>query len=168
MGRLVTIFTTILAGVSVFVVGQVFLKWIIEPIQELRKLKGEILFHLANDHATIHSARIVDRDAAHDVADTLCRLGASLLATIVLIPMYSRIRKYFFLPEAEKVRFAAKRLRLIANSMHGDESDIHYKLDIYRLDVCDALGIEDPVQNGMSRRELSDAVREIREQRRDA
>ncbi len=82
--------------------------------------------------------------------------------------MYRHVRGLFFLPEEEKVRFAAKRLRLIANSMHGEEDDIHYKLDLYRIDVCDALGLDDPIQDGMSRQELSDAIRELREMKRDA
>lgn len=98
-----TLFTTILAGVTVFVLGQIVLKWMIEPIQELRKLKGEILFHLANDHATIHNAKTVKKETALEVGRTLERLGASLLANQHLIPMYSRIQRVFQLPDREKI-----------------------------------------------------------------
>jgi hypothetical protein len=159
-----TLFTTILAGVTVFVLGQIVLKWMIEPIQELRKLKGEILFHLANDHATIHNAKTVEKETALEVGRTLERLGASLLANQHLIPMYSRIQRVFQLPDREKIQFAAKRLRLISNSIFGDEHDIHYKLDLYRMDVCEALDIEDPIKDGMTREQLSDAIREMRNQ----
>ena len=86
-----TVFTTILAGVTVFVFGQIVLKWMIEPIQELRKLKGEILFHFANDHATIHNARMVEMETGREAGRTLERLGASLLANQHLIPLYTRI-----------------------------------------------------------------------------
>lgn len=159
-----TLFTTILAGVTVFVLGQIVLKWIIEPIQELRKLKGEILFHLANDHATIHNAKTVKKETALEVGRTLERLGASLLANQHLIPMYSRIQNVFHLPDREKIQFAAKQLRLISNSIFGEAHDIHYQLDLYRKDVCEALGLEDPIQDGMTRTELSNAIKEMHNQ----
>ncbi|MBU4414876.1 MAG: virulence RhuM family protein, partial [Proteobacteria bacterium] len=44
-------------------------------------------------------------------------------------------------------------------------SDIHYKLDLYRIEICEALGIEDPIRDGMSKQELKDAIREIRNQK---
>ena len=159
-----TLFTTILAGVAVFVLGQIVLKWMIEPIQELRKLKGEILFHLANDHATIQNAKIVEKEAAREVGRTLERLGASLLANQHLIPMYSRIQRVFQLPDREKIQFAAKRLRLISNSIFSETHDIHYRLDLYRMDVCEALDIEDPIKDGMTREQLSDAIRAMGKQ----
>lgn len=159
-----TLFTTILAGVTVFVLGQIVLKWMIEPIQKFRMLKREILFHLANDHATIHNARMVKKETALEVGRTLERLGASLLANQYLIPMYPQIQRVFQLPDREKVKLAAKQLRLISNSIFGEEHDIHYKLDLYRMDVCEALDIEDPIQDGMTREELSNAIRELRNQ----
>lgn len=157
-----TSFTTILAGVSVFVLGQVVLKWIIEPIQELRKLKGEILFHLANDYATIQNAKVVEKDVAVEVGKVLERLGASLLANEHLIPMYSYIRCIFSLPDRKDIQFAAKRLRLISNSMFSDAKDIHYMLDLYRIEVCEALDIDDPIKDGMTKQDLKDAIKEIR------
>ncbi|MCK5230500.1 MAG: hypothetical protein KAR13_09565 [Desulfobulbaceae bacterium] len=56
-----TLFTTILAGVSVFVLGQILLKWIIEPIQKLREVIAEVVFYLANDHSIIHNANVLIR-----------------------------------------------------------------------------------------------------------
>lgn len=161
-----TLFYTILAGVSVFVLGQIVLKWIIEPVQELRKLKGEILFHLANDYATIQNANVVEKEVALEVRKVLERLGASLLANEYLIPMYTRIQRIFNLPESESIKFAAKRLRLISNSMFFDAEDIHYRLDLYRIDVCEALNIDDPIKDGMSKQELKNAISEMREQSR--
>lgn len=163
---MVTIFYTILAGVSVFVIGQIVLKWIIEPVQELRKLKGEILFHLANDYATIQNANTVEKQVALEAGKVLERLGASLLANEHLIPMYTRIQRIFSLPESESIKFAAKQLRLISKSMFSDAKDIHYRLDLYRIDVCEALNIDDPIKDGMSKQELKDAISEMRQQSR--
>lgn len=163
-GRLlVTLFTTILAGVSVFVFGQIFLKWMIEPVQKLRKVIGEVLFYLLNDNSTIHNAEI-DKNEALSVGKNLERLGASLLSSQQLIPFYIKVSKVCGLPRREGILFASKRLSLISKSMFGKEQDIHYKLDLYRIEICEALGIEDPVQNGMTKQELKDGIREIRNQ----
>ena len=141
---------------------QIALKWIIEPVQELRKLKGEILFHLVNDYATIQNANLVEKGVALDARRALERLGASLLANEHLIPMYTRIHRIFYLPKSERIKFAAKRLRLISNSMFSDAKDIHYRLDLYRIEVCEALDIDDPIQDGVSKQELKDAISEMR------
>lgn len=161
-----TIFYTIIAGVSVFVLGQMVLRWIIEPVQELRKLKGEILFHLANDYATIQNANTVKKEVALETGKALERLGASLLATEHLIPMYKHTKNVFNLPESDNIKFAAKRLRLMSNSMFSDADDIHYWLDLHRIEVCEALDINDPIQDGMSKQELKDAISEMRQHNR--
>lgn len=160
------LFTTIFAGVSVFILGQIFLKWMIEPVQELRKVISEVLFYLANDNATIHGADMVEKFEALSVGKNLERLGARLLASQQLIPSYKTVRKVCRLPVREDILFASKRLSLISKSMFGKELDIHYKLDLYRLDVCGALNIEDPIQRSSTRQELKDGIAEIRNQRR--
>ena len=161
-----TLLATIFAGVFIFVFGRIFLKWMIEPVYELRKVIYEVLFCLANDHDTIHSAEMVEKSEALSVGKNLKRLGASLLASQQQIPFYKKVRKFCSLPEREDVLFASKRLSLISKSMFGKEPDIHYKLDIYRLDVCKALNIKDPIQGSMTRQELKDGIAEIRNKQR--
>lgn len=59
-----SIFATIVAGVTVFVLGQILLKLVIEPIQKLREAIAEVAFRLANDHAVIHNAETVAKKNA--------------------------------------------------------------------------------------------------------
>ena len=154
-----------MAGVSVFVIGQIFLKWIIEPIQDFRKVISEILFYLTNYHDTIHNAKIYEKSDALSVGKNLERLGASLLASQRLIPCYAMVHKILGLPNSEEIILASNRLSLISKRMFGEESDINYKLDIYRIDLCEALHIKDPIQGAMSRQELKDGIAEIRNKR---
>lgn len=109
-----TLLATIFAGVFIFVFGQIFLKWMIEPVSELRKVIKEVLFCLANDHDTIHNAEMVEKSEALSVGKNLERLGASLLASQQQIPFYKKVRKFCSLPEREDVLFASKRLSLIS------------------------------------------------------
>jgi hypothetical protein len=38
----VTIFATVISGVLVFVLGQILVKFVIEPVKELKQVLGEI------------------------------------------------------------------------------------------------------------------------------
>ena len=134
-------------------------------MHDLRKTISEILFYLSNDYSIVHNAKIVDKSAAMAAKKNLERLGASLLSGQHLIPFYVTVRKFFSLPKSADIILASKRLSLISNSMFGEEPDIHYKLDIYHLDICKALNIKDPIQGGMSRQELKDAIAELRKNR---
>ena len=156
---------TILGGVLVFVLGQIFLKSMIEPVQDLRKVISEVLFFLMKDNPTIHNAHRVNRDEALSSGRNLERLGASLLANQRLIPFYCIARRLWGLPEREAIVHASKRLRLISNSMFGAEEDHGQQLDLFRKEVCSALGIEDPIQDGQTEQELKDEISEIRKNR---
>lgn len=156
------LFTTIFAGVSVFVIGQIFLKWMIEPIQELRKIIAEVMFYLANDNSIIHNADMLDKEEVLSSCKNLKRLGANLLSCQQLIPFYETIFKILRLPKRDDIVLASKRLSLISNSVFGKERDIYCQLDLYRIEVCEALGIEDPIQGGMSKIELQNAIKDIR------
>lgn len=157
-----TLFTTIFAGVSVFILGQIFLKWMIEPIQELRKVITEILFYLANDYSIIHNAHIVDKEEALSSCKNLKRLGASLLSRQELIPFYEKVSRILRLPKRKDIIVASRRLSLMSNSIFSKADDNYYRLDFYQIEICEALGIENPIQDVTSKQELKDAIKEIR------
>lgn len=157
-----TLFTTIFAGVSVFILGQIFLKWMIEPIQELRKVITEIIFYLAIDYSIIHNAHIVDKEEALSSRKNLKRLGASLLSRQELIPFYEISSKIFRLPKRKDIIFSSERLSQMSNSIFSKADDIYYRLDLYQIEICEALGIENPIRDVTSKQELKDAIKETR------
>lgn len=157
------LFVTVISGVLVFVLGQILLYWVIDPVQEFRKLRGEIVFLLANHHAAIHGAQIIDQKEAVKVLDSLHVLGAKLHSAMELIPCYSYTKRIFRLPPAEKLRFAAGRLRLMGNSMFGKNPDTAYRLDLYRIEICEALDVHDPIEDGMKKVDLIQAIQDLRQ-----
>lgn len=156
------IFATIVAGVTVFVLGQILLKLVIEPIQKLREAIAEVAFRLANDHAVIHNAETVAKGRAEAVSSDFRQLGARLVSGQQLIPSYSHIRKLFSLPNKNDIGKAAERLFQIPNHMYGDDPKKHYRLDLYRIEVCELLQLQDPIGSGMSKQELVNAIQELR------
>ncbi len=158
-------FATILAGVTVFVFGQILLKLMIDPIQKLREAIAEVVFRLANDHDVIHNnANIVDKEVSKSVASNFSQLSARLFSCQQLIPFYSCLRKPFSLPDEVNIGKAAQRLAQIPKHMYGDDTNKYYRLDLYSIEVCELLQLQDPIHDGMSKQELLDAIKENRGQ----
>lgn len=154
------LFATIVTGVTVFVLGQILLKLLIEPIQKLREVIAEVAFHLANDHTVIHNAVIVKEEEAEAVYTNLRKLGARLVSSQQLVPFHPFLGKCFFLPEKANIAKAAQRLFQIPNHMYGNDPHKYERLDLYRIEVCEYLQLQDPIDNGISKQELIDAIRE--------
>jgi hypothetical protein len=156
------VFATIITGVAVLVFGHILLKLFIEPIQKLREAIAEVAFHLASDHVVIHNAEAVAKEQADAVYSDFKQLGARLVAGRQLIPFYSRLHKLFSLPDQDSVRQAAQRLSQIPNHMYGNHPEKYYRLDLYRIEVCEFLHLQDPIGNGLSKQELMKAIEELR------
>lgn len=159
------VFTTIVAGVTVFVLGQILLKLVIEPIKKLREAIAEVAFYLANDHAVIHNAERVKEEQAEAASSNLRQLGARLVSSQQLIPFYSFLQRLFSLPDKAHIEKASQRLFQIPNHMYGDHPEKYYRLDLYRIEVCELLRLQDPINIGMSKQELVDAIQELRKKK---
>ena len=51
--------------------------------------------------------------------------------------------------------------------MFSSSADINYKLDLFRIQICEALDIKDPIQDSMTKDELLKYIDEIKK-RNDA
>jgi len=153
------IFLTIVTGVSVFVLGQITLKLIIDPTQKLRETIAEVLFHLANDYRVIHGAQIVDKEKIDAVSESLRNLGSRLFSNQHLILWYWIPKIIFSLPTKDNIRKASELILKIPNHIHGEEHD---RLDLYSLQVCELLNVNNPINNGISKHELEDSIKNRR------
>ena len=147
------IFKTIVTGVAVFVLGQIFLKLVIEPIQKLRETIAEVAYYLANDHAVIHNADVVAKKIAQTASSNLKQLGARLVSGQQLIPFYSVFRTLLSLPKKANIKSASQKLFQIRNHMYGNDKDKYYLLDIYRIEICELLRLQGPISGGVSKHE---------------
>jgi hypothetical protein len=135
--------TTIFGGVVVFVVGQVILKWFIEPIQQFKKTLAEISNTSVRYAHAIHNPDIVSPELRDEVYDKLRQLSGQLYADMELIPRspYPVLRWLFRLPSRDNVYNSANRLIGVANWMRSHSA---YKLDHTIRNVqaiCDNLGL---------------------------
>ena len=111
------VFLTIFSGVLVFVISQIFLKLVIEPVHQFKRIISDISFALlqyANLWPVLQSTREQDEEVIK-ASDEFSKLGAKLNASCNLIPLYRQTRIIFFLPKKNKINSAIKSLLLLSN-----------------------------------------------------
>ena len=126
-----SLFVTIVAGVSVFVIGQFILKLVLDPVVEFKKALGELSAFFLREQASITNAM-----ATEDTANEIGRLSSSLLSLREAIPFYTLSRFIFFLPSHASIEESCKNLNWIAYSVVKDAPRIppggNRAIDIYK------------------------------------
>lgn len=103
----------------VFVASQILGKLVIEPVQDVKKLLGEIRYALVL-HAQAILTPVGDRAAEDRAAETLRKLSCDLRSKIGSVPFYdnwARVSKGF-LPRRQYAIEAAKELMGLSNSVY--------------------------------------------------
>lgn len=116
------VFWTVLSGVTVYVAGQIFVKFVIEPIQEFRKLTGEIghsLIYYANVYS---NTRFCDDAKLHEAHNLFRRLSCELFAKTHVIPLYGVWVTLRLLPSRADIIKAGSNLIGLANGVF-DKTD---------------------------------------------
>lgn len=124
-----SVFFTILSGVSVFVLGQLIQRNVFEPILEYKKARATLLRHLLNYAGVITTTLPSDGSAdANFLAykNKAIEVGSDLIAAARAIPAYSFYRKYLKYPSEEGTLIVASDLIDIANNMNSNTSVEHY------------------------------------------
>ncbi len=112
------VFLTVLSGVLVYVVGQVFVKFVIDPIQAFYKVIGEVghtLIYYANVYCNTRSCNETLRQEA---SAALRRLSSQLYSTAYAIPWYGVWAKLRFLHPYKDIREASGYLHRTFDWIH--------------------------------------------------
>lgn len=116
---LLTSALTATGAVVVFVASQILGKLVIEPVQDVKKLLGEIRYALVF-HAQAILTPVGDPAAEDRAAEALRKLSCDLRSKIGSVPFYdnwARVSKGF-LPRRQNAIEAAKELMGLSNSVH--------------------------------------------------
>ena len=116
---LLTSSATALGAVLVFVASQLLGKLVIEPIQDMKKLLGEIRYALVF-HAQAIFTPVGDRAGEDEAAKSLRKLSCDLRSKVGSIPFYDywATRSRGFLPHRQDAMAASKQLMGLSNSVH--------------------------------------------------
>ena len=155
-----SIFWTVLSGVLVFVLGQILLKVVIEPIQELRKLKGEIvsiISYYSNMHGPIlvydewknidpedlkkHHSLLMSRKT--EGSNNFRSCAGRLYGIYNNIGLKSYLYKWEVVPNGTQIQEAYDGLISLSNSVRStDDPDAEKRANFYEKQVIDNLGIK--------------------------
>ncbi len=113
------IFFTILAGAGTFVLGQIVLKLLIDPIQSFKESIAEIANKLIL-YANIYANPMPLNDERQDaMSQDMRNLSSKLQSNMHLIPAYNISKCIFGLPSKQQVATASKNLIFIHNGHDG-------------------------------------------------
>lgn len=126
MSELETAALTALFGVTVYVTGQILQKFIIEPLQEQRKLKGEIAFALiyfANVNIVFNTE--IEKEKAVDASKELRKLASDLRRGLELIPLYWFFAFLRIVPSSKAIYKASEGLVGWSNTVFREDTEHH-------------------------------------------
>ncbi len=134
---LTTAALTAFFGVVVFVVGQVVLKFFVEPIQEQAKVKGEVSNALVF-YANVEGA-LTTPELREEAKTQLRGLAARLRASVSQIPWYGVFEALRLVPKEKSVMDASAALIGLSNSLSRDDYEAG---DRRRKAIAEALGLK--------------------------
>lgn len=113
------IFLTILAGAGTFVLGQIIMKLVIDPVQSFKLTIADVSNSLIL-HSNIYANPKPHGDEAQSAMSKEMRiLSSKLQSNMYLIPNYKITSRIFGLPTIENVISASKELIFIHNGHDG-------------------------------------------------
>lgn len=139
------LFFTIFTGVLVFILGQIFLEFILRPIQEYKKLKGKVAKYLVLYASCYSNPQFIEdgNSERHNKAgEEIRELASEVLAFSEITPHY--LITLLLIPKKEKLKIASENLIGLSNSLYTSKNSIRYTksfADDYRQKIESAMGI---------------------------
>lgn len=112
-----TVLVTVISGVLTYVFGQLVVKLVIEPVQDLKRTIGQIAYALIEDRAVIANPGFVNGELLGTVSRRLRQLASQLQSHIYLVPRYNVTATVFGLPRPASLLKAATHLIGLSNSL---------------------------------------------------
>jgi hypothetical protein len=136
-----TVFITVLSGVLTFVLGQMILKLVIEPVQECKKTIGKIAHTLIMRANLIANPGVGDKDVINSTSTELRALSSDLHSHLRLVPFYRQSARLFGLPTQQQMAQASSSLIGLSNGLSTVTEKIYEMNQSGVRKVCKALGI---------------------------
>ncbi|MCL7929703.1 hypothetical protein [Halomonas llamarensis] len=127
-----------LAGITVYVIGQLLSKFFIEPLHELRKAAGEVRFNLAFHAPTIHTPIGRSEEISEAARQALMKSSCDLIAKLHAVPGFTIVRHLYFgaLPNTRDVGAAAVQLRGFSTYVHEKSDKANENIEVINKRVA--------------------------------
>lgn len=138
-----TVFFTVLSGVITFVIGQLLVKLVIDPVQELKKTIGQISHSMIEHANVIANPGVPNADVMKETSKHLRQLSSQLHGHLYLVPLYKATAWFFRLPTKERILVSSGAVIGLSNSVFRASPSEHIdEHNAKRVElICDSLGI---------------------------
>jgi hypothetical protein len=128
-----TVLITVFSGLFLFILSQFFLKFILEPMVEVRKVIGKISSHLVlyayRFSNVVETKELYEneelRKSIMDVSTKTRTLASELQGAVQVVPLYSLFSSIGFIPSQINIQDAISNLIGLSNSLSAN-SDSRY------------------------------------------
>ena len=151
-------FETIISGVTIFVIGQLINKLVIDPIHALKTAFAEVSQGFLINAPFIYNPSAISDEERGVVRERMLALSSQLNAKLMLVPAYPCWRYAFSLPEKAKVHEAAQCLVAIGNWVYSSSNVAPEHIIKNVQSASDILGIYISPSNRVSEDLLNAAI----------
>ncbi len=102
-------------GVSLFIIGQVVQRFVLDPVVELRKTVGEVGFAMTFYSDVMHNPYKVEPLELTEACKAIRRLASLLRSQSRVIPVYSWMARRGWVPCREQIHEVSKHLIGLSN-----------------------------------------------------
>ena len=114
-----SVFITVFSGVLVFVIGQIVVKLIIEPINDFKKERSKIIYDLVFYANKLANPKGPDDLEMVEVCKVMRQHSSMLHSATHLIPCYQYLAFIFGLPKIKDINEATTKLIYLSNGYAG-------------------------------------------------
>lgn len=128
---------TVISGVLVFVLSQMAMRFIIDPIFEQRRTMGEVAYSVVFYSNVCSNPGLAEFDRMKEVSHALRKASSDLQAKTAIIPLYQLWQTLRWVPDRVKVRRISSNLIGLSNTIHDKQAvSINYEwLQVLREDL---------------------------------
>ncbi len=128
--KMTTFILTIIGGVFIFLLGQIALKLIIEPVQELKKTLGKV-----SNLLLLHQAKISNRAYNDEISHKISSISAEMLSQSRVVLGYNKVRIIFGLPSISNIANASRELNYISYGLReiNKEADDNHQVSVLNI-----------------------------------
>lgn len=138
------IFYTVVVAVTILVVGQIIIKFVIEPIHEQKKVIGEIVDALDYYADVYFNLMLTSEERTQEASKRFRQLATTLKAKTHLIPRYTLLSQLGFVHGYKDMVEVCAKLSGLSNSCRKPRPGVSDKTEhceSYRKRIKEILGV---------------------------
>ncbi|MFA7332023.1 MAG: hypothetical protein WC326_13220 [Candidatus Delongbacteria bacterium] len=141
----------IFIGVTTFVIGQILVKLVIDPVQDMKKCIAEIAHSLIELAQFYANPGVASLDVETSASRQLRNLSCQLVSRLYLVPFRTLTMFLFNLPNNDDIYNASKQLIALSNGFQKTELLNMATINLVRAQkIKDCLGIYQPENERIS------------------